>query len=603
MLVLQKYLPLTFVPLVLILWGLFVATPLLTSSFKSFAQYQSAYTAKSTPGNEGDALTTQLIIIVADGLRLDGSRQMKNLNALRAKGADRIMRVGLPSLSLPGWTVIGTGAWPEQHGQTTNYHAHPTPMDSIFQAARRKGLTTALAGSPSWNTVFRGQIDTVLVEPGPPDAHQRPDEVRKQDDAIEADALKILTEKNPNLLLIHFNAPDNASHGFGALSAENARAVQDVDARLGRLLTAIDLTRTTVLVTADHGQIDRGGHGGSEEAVVNVGFVAAGSGIKPGQYELAMQADIAPTAAVLLGTSIPTDSQGDVMFDLLDMSSALKAQRAVDWAQEIVDRYTTIAKVIDVGTIEHRKLAEASAALAEGNDEAAFAAAQSEVTSTRDAVFAFREGRLQQERLIRTPVFLLLLLPLGVYTWFMNKMNWEFKRPLLGALIYFIVYYTWFFGRGYSFSLSVFNENDQFAAWLTARTIDSILSLVLVSVVMGVLSRGDDKYDTVLNMINAAFFVAAGLWLQVSIFYWLYDFTWPWFLPDQALAFKYYLDLVQTGAFMLKDPPIPIILLLPLVAVGVHGLTERISDFRQRSGPPTGLQISDFTGLGDRHAQ
>ncbi len=576
----RKYLALAIVPLALILWGLFGATQLTTASFTAFVNYQTPYTIKSAPGNADEAVTSQLIIIVADGLRLDASRQMKNLNALREKGADRVMRVGQPSLSLPGWTVIGTGAWQEQHGQTTNFNGRLTQMDSIFLAAKRKGLTTGLTGASSWKTLFDGHVDAMLVEPDPDDPHHHPDEVRKQDDAIEADALKILKEKNPNLLLIHFTAPDDAYHGFGVFSPEGQRAAQDVDARLGRLLQLIDLSKSTLFFTADHGHIDRGGHGGPEEVVLNVEFVAAGKGIKPGKYERATQADIAPTAAVLLGTSFPTDNQGDPLFDMLDMIIPAQAHRATDWAQEIIDRYTNIVKVIGVGAIEHPKLAQAKAALAADSYQAAMDAAQAEVRSTRDWVATARENHLQQERLARTPLSLVFLLPLALYIGLMRKMGWEFKRPLIGAAAYFIVYYALFFGRGEYFSLSVFNEDTNITPWFAARTIDAIIALAVSAAAIGILSRGDSKYQTALNMINAAFFASAVLWLQVDIFYWLYDFTWPLFLPDLAIGFKYYLDTLQTGAFMVKSPPIPTILLLPLIALGVKWAAEHVLIFK-----------------------
>ena len=572
----KKYLALAIVPIVLIAWGLFGATELTTSSFHALIDYQTPYVDKLTPGNTGDPLTSQLIIVVADGLRLDASQQMPNVNALRAKGADRVMRVGQPSLSLPGWTVIGTGAWQEQHGQTTNFDGHLIPLDTIFLAARRAGLSTALTGDESWKTLYGTQVDAMMVEQGPADPHHDMDGVRRQDDAIEADALKMLKDNQPNLLLIHFTAPDNAYHGYGVFSPQAQRAVQDVDARVGRLMQAVDLSKTTIFFTADHGHIDRGGHGGPEPVVMNVPLVAAGNAVKPGEYGLAMQTDIAPTAAVLLGTSLPTDNQGDPMFDMLNTTAPVQAQRSVDWAQEIATRYDSIAKVIGVGTIAHPKLADAQAALAAGNDAAATTAARAEVNATRDRAAVLRGDRLQQEQIARTPIVLLFALAFAAYSWLMWKLKWNFKIPLIGAAVYFVIYYVLFFGRGYYFSLSMLNEESEITSWFAARTIDAIIALLIVSMVVGALSRGSSKYQAALNMLNAAFLIAAILWLQVMFFFWLYGFTWPWFIPDLVLGFKFYLDVLQTGAFMVKSPPIPTILILPLIAIGVKWLAEKV---------------------------
>ncbi len=573
---LHKYLPLIVVPLALMLWGLFGATQLATTSFTSFVDYHTPYADQLAPGNDGEPLTSHVVIIVADGLRLDESQKMSNVNALRARGADRVMRVGLPSLSLPGWTAISTGAWQEQHGQTTNFDAKPSPLDSIFLAARRTGLTTALTGSPGWDVLFKDQLDSILIEPDPQDAHHHPDEVRRQDDAIEANALKLITEKNPNLLLIHFSAIDDAYHGYGVFSPQGQRARDDVDARLGRLLQAIDLDKTAVLFTSDHGHIDRGGHAGPEDVVLNVAFVAAGRAIKTGRYDLAMQADIAPTTAVLLGTNIPTDNQGDVLDDMLAMPQRQRAQRRVDWVKQFVARADSLAQVIAVGSVAHPKLAQAESALASGDDVDAISAAQAEVQATRDALVAFREGRLQTERITRTPLFVMFLLPLALYMWFMRKMNWEFGRPLFGGLIFFIVYYALFFGRSYYFSLSLFNEDTNIQPWFAARVVDTLIALLVSSALLGIVTRDDTKYQTTLHVINMAFVVFAVLWFQVCVFYWLYDFTWSWSLPDQVLGFKYYLDTLQTGAFMLQSPPVPTILMLPLIALAAKWLAERV---------------------------
>jgi len=592
----KKYILLALVPVVLIGWGFFGATQLTTSSFTAFVNYETPYALKSAPGNTGEALTAHLVIIVMDGLRLDASRQMKNANALRALGADRVMRVGQPSLSLPGWTVIGTGAWQEQHGQTTNFgschdvqNAKPVTIvcaskfDSIFLAARRKGLSTALSGTASWDAIYRGQLDTIVVEPEPSDPHRDIDGVRKTDDALEADALKILKEKNPNLQLIYFTQPDNVSHGYGAVSPQTQQTVAELDARLGRIMQAIDLSQTTVFLTADHGHVDQGGHGGPEQVVMEIEFVAAGKGIKQGNYPLALQADIAPTAAVLLGTSFPADSQGDVMFDMLDVTAPAKANRAVAWADEIAARYDNIARVINGGAVAHPQLESAKAALAANNFQAAIDGAQADVKTTRDAIATARSQRLRDEMFARTPLAALYLLPMALYLWLMRKMKWEFKRPLIGALAYFVVYYALFILHGGAFSLTVFNEDTNLAPWFAARTIDAIIALLVVSGLIGILARRESKYTTALITINAAFFAASVLWLQVIGFFWFYGFAWSWFIPDLVLGFKYYLDVLQTGAFMVKSPPLPTIVLMPLIAIGVKWIAEKIASFKLQS--------------------
>jgi hypothetical protein len=290
-----------------------------------------------------------------------------------------------------------------------------------------------------------------------------------------------------------------------------------------------------------------------------------------------MQTDIAPTIAVLLGTSMPRDSQGDVLFDMLDMGDGAKAKRAVDWAEQAIERFTQISKLIGIGSIDHPQLAQARLALAQSDYQAAFMAAQSEVRTTRDLVFALREGRIQQERLLRTPGLFALLLPFGLYAWWITKRQWRLKEPLLGAVVYFVAFYALFFASGNSLSLSTFNSSSEIVASLSTFVLDASIALLVAAVSIGLFSSGMSYRQTALAALNAGIFIAAALWVQIAIFYWLYDFTWSWFVPDVTRIFVYYLAVAQSGGFMPSNLPVPFIVLLPLVAVGTRSILIRLS--------------------------
>jgi len=316
-------------------------------------------------GETGAALSQHVMIVVISGLRQDASQQMKILDGLRQQGADRVVATGQPSYSLPAWATIGTGAWPEQHGQTTGLNIRTLQLDSIFGAAARGRLTNAVTGSARWQKLYAEQINAVPSDQSSEVLIESPNVARAHDDVAEASALSLLHASQPNLLVVQFSELERAGQRFGALSPAYTDTLQIIDTRLGRLLDAIDLHATTVLVTADHGLVDRGGYGGSEDTVLRVPLVVAGAGVKPGKYDAAMQTDIAPTVAVLLGTSMPRDSQGDVLFDMLDMGDGAKAKRAVDWAEQAIERFTQISKVIGIGSINHPQLAQARLALAQ----------------------------------------------------------------------------------------------------------------------------------------------------------------------------------------------------------------------------------------------
>src|SRR5262249_13408905 len=87
----------------------------------------------------------------------------------------------------------------------------------------------------------------------------------------------------------------------------------------------IDLTKDTVLVTADHGHRDSGGHGGDEPACLSVPMVAAGAGIRAGRFGPARLVDVAPTVAALLGLPVPAASQGQPLVDMLSLERHAQA--------------------------------------------------------------------------------------------------------------------------------------------------------------------------------------------------------------------------------------------------------------------------------------
>ncbi|MBI4790347.1 MAG: alkaline phosphatase family protein [Chloroflexi bacterium] len=573
----KKIASLAVVPLFLLLWARLGSQNLTLFSFNALVNYPSPYLGALPPGQEGDTVAQQVLIVVVDALRADTSRMMPTVNLLRATGADRTARVGQPSFSLPGWTVIGTGAWQEQSGVTLNFYDKDIKVDTLFEAAKRKGLTTALVaeGPNWWKRLYTRGVDILLDFPDPEHPFTDLAAVRRQDDAIEAAARQVLRENKPNLMLVHFIEPDDAGHGQGAASDAYKQAVLTADARIARLVAAMDLSQATVFVTGDHGMLDRGGHGGWEPEVTTVPIVAAGKGIKPGKYSEATQADLAPTAAVLLGTSLPAHNQGQPLFDMLDISVELRAKRAVDTADEISTRYAQIMQVLGGPAIEHKKLEEAKQALGAGNWDAAYQAATADIQGTWKQAADARDARLNRERLARLPIAIIVLVPFVVYLVIMRRAKWDWRVPVIGLVVYNVVYNGLYFGRGLTWSLSMFNDESQIVDFFTARTVDAMLALVAAALVVGILSRRRGAYETALNTINLAFWVAFVLAVQIELFYWLYDVSFSWYLPDMMLGVKYYLDVLQTGAFW-PMVYVPLLLVLPLIALGGRGLAARV---------------------------
>ncbi|MDH7486061.1 MAG: alkaline phosphatase family protein [Anaerolineae bacterium] len=569
---LKKLITLAIIPLILLSFAHFGTMPIIRHSWDQVVKYRSPYTVSLPPGEAGTALVEQVVLVVVDGLREDVSREMPVLNELRGRGASRTLRIGQPSLSHPTWTTIGTGSWQEQSGVTTNWYEGAIRVDSLFARAEAAGLSTAIIGSPGWGELYAGHYGYGRFFGWRGEA---------TDDDILAEALRVLQERRPNLLLVHFEGTDEYGHTYGGASTEYRRVAMAMDDRIAQLAQAVDLGSVVLGVTADHGMIDPGGHGGWEPVVLNVPFVLAGRSIVPGTYPPARQADIAPTLAVLLGTAIPAHSQGQPLWDLLELPEQVRARRAVDVGTQLATFYAAYARQLGARPFDQSQLDAAGEALSRGDYATAYRSAREFADGIQHQAAAAREGRLWRERLGRTPLTLLLLLPFAAWLYLAWRKRWNLRWALCGAAIYFLLYNALFFGRGYTYSLSAFNSEEQIEAFFTQRGVDALLALLVAGLLVGILARREGKFDTALAAGNAMFFVALGLGLQVLLFYWLWDVNFSWYIPNLLWGFKYYLDMLQTTAFYPKVF-LPVAAILPFLALGTRWIARRVAP-RQHS--------------------
>ncbi len=78
------------------------------------------------------------------------------------------------------------------------------------------------------------------------------------------------------------------------------RTARLADDLLAEIAATLDLSRDTLFVASDHGQIDRGGHGGQDAITLVEPWVLAGAGVQPGRYGDVEQVDVAPMLAALV---------------------------------------------------------------------------------------------------------------------------------------------------------------------------------------------------------------------------------------------------------------------------------------------------------------
>jgi hypothetical protein len=220
--------------------------------------------------------TDGVTLVIVDGLRVDALAEMPALRSIGKMGGVSVLRAEFPTFSRVGYATMLTGAPPRMHGFLSNNNHRPSPIDSVADVARREGIRTRLlTAGHSWiPQMFPRAFDEVaslgVYEPS----------------------------SHPYLDIIYLPEPDGTAHRFGGASAEYRAKVREVDGAIAGIASTIDLSRETIIVTSDHGHLDRGGHGGSEEVVVQVPLVEAGPGAVPGYDRLE---SVAAEIARLLG--------------------------------------------------------------------------------------------------------------------------------------------------------------------------------------------------------------------------------------------------------------------------------------------------------------
>jgi hypothetical protein len=540
----KKYVGLWILPLTLVLISL-GAQKLARSCWDSLVHFRAPqFTLKP----EGQAVQiSRVVLVVVDGLRLDAFNKMKYVSSLKEKGAYFTLKTGQPSLTFPSSAVIPTGAWQDVTGVTTNWYKGPVKLDSLFTLAKDHGLTTAIVGDEGWGQLF-GDAATKTCTRKWENAYITFDE------QTLAKALEFLAE-NPGFLLVHFVDVDNAGHDFGGASPEYQKYAEHIDSLIEKLHENMG-EDTDLIVTSDHGQIDRGGHGGWEDVVTHVPLLLYGKMVKPGSYGMAEQTDIAPTMAAILGLPMPPYSQGRILAEALELGG----QEAR--LQELL--------------VEQKKAFTQAYLGAIGKD---FARVRGEVRPMPkegaehywDRVFAQgKRERIANERIRHVPLFLIVLLvPVLAFRYFKRKSRLSFRLPFALSLLYFAVFYGIFFATGKHISLSSINDEDLLEKFFNEVMAYAAVAAVLMVIGLAYLERRKDRYEAVKSSLTLVAFISFLIILQADVFFLYNGPLLNWHLPNMFLAFKYYLDLISLVIIGF------ISVVLPFISMGAHWVSAR----------------------------
>ena len=100
-------------------------------------------------------------------------------------------------------------------------------------------------------------------------------------------------------------------HRYGHDCIEMDHAVFAMDAMLAAFLPGWLKDGYEVIVTADHGQTDRGHHGGHEDEQQDFALYYFGRGTGPAEHVLLDQLQLAPTVLRRLGVAAPATMKAE----------------------------------------------------------------------------------------------------------------------------------------------------------------------------------------------------------------------------------------------------------------------------------------------------
>jgi hypothetical protein len=565
----RRSLVVAMIPLLLVGLGLY-ARSLAGRAYQAFTGYETPFASEPPPGAPPlapadsppapafPALSEQVVLVLVDGLGLEPSRRLPFLNELRARGADLRLRIGLPSLSLPGRAVMLSGAWQEVHGQATNQNPRSLRVEHLFQLVRRAGRETALATDPKPQKLFTPYVSHVVLYPEQPETAPFTAYVEAHRKQV-AQALELLRTRSAPFTMIELHLTDEAGHTWGGASDEYRQATDLADAAIREMVPLLDLSRTTLVVTADHGHIAVGGHGGPEDPVMTVPLVMAGRGVRPGAAGEATQADTASTLAALLGVPIPSSNQGRPLLDALELTPDQRVallRATLDARRVFLSRYLGRLRSLDGMTLDvvRADIGETSGAPAQ---EGELLAALDRVDA---ALASVKQRRLAMDATVRSRRSLLFaVVPfavcavafvLGPYT----------RRDLLVSLAAagtgVALYYALLPALGLSYSLSAVNK-DEWMAWFFQKDMALGLGTAALASFLAAFLRaraGGSAWEaTASAWLATAVFVYLFV-VKVAIVYWRHGVILRWHMPEQYWSFGFYLDVLVVMAVGFAAP-------------------------------------------------
>jgi hypothetical protein len=282
---------------------------------------------------------SHVIHVSVDGLRPDvitalGPTNLPNFYRMRAEGAftdnarsdyDITETLQNHTTELTGRSVVGATG----HNWIEDWDPYPSQtlasnngsyVAGVYDVAHDNGLRTGHYASKSKFSLFDTSWNDTNGAPdliGPDNGRDKIDVYLYQDDTavLENAMITSMTDQPFHYVFLHLRDPDTTGHGSGWIvtptTSDYCASIKTMDTRLGQIFSLIDTNaelhgQTAIVLTADHGGTETGGHWDETLAAnYTVPFYVWGPGVMPGTDLYLLN----PGNRLDPGTSRPTYSE------------------------------------------------------------------------------------------------------------------------------------------------------------------------------------------------------------------------------------------------------------------------------------------------------
>lgn len=268
-------------------------------------------------------MQNKLLLIILDGVPWRNWRRLfGNLEGWVTAGEARVWkhRAVLPSISASCYASIHTGVTPQEHGCTGNGNVFRLSQPDVFSQVRAAGGVTGAVAHSFWSSFFnRHPFDLVRdIEYDEPESdtinHGRfhtmtgyglVNQMTPSDVDLFASLTNLCMRFGLNYGMLHTCTLDSMGHRFFHDCQEMDHACAVMDEMLAPFIHKWRAAGYEIIVTADHGQDERGHHGGHSALQQESALYYFGPAEGPDAGAVIDQLQLAPTILSRLGAPVP----------------------------------------------------------------------------------------------------------------------------------------------------------------------------------------------------------------------------------------------------------------------------------------------------------